>query len=107
MSSTPSSDPDPGSWIGQAAQFHGLTDRRKCSSPVTTTGRSSARAVPGALVPATRSSQFEPSTKPMVSALRKVAGGPLTQSSCPASSLSASNASQARAACPSTSSSNG
>ncbi|WP_281286132.1 hypothetical protein [Lapillicoccus jejuensis] len=40
-----------------------------------------ARAVPGALVPATRSSQVKPSTKPIRSARRSVAGVPHTHSS--------------------------
>ena len=60
MSSTPSNAPDVGSWIGVAAQLHFCTDRRKCSDRLTLTGWSRLRAIPGALVPAIRSSQFAP-----------------------------------------------
>ena len=63
--------------------------------------------MPGALVPAIRSSQLEPSTKPIFSALRSVDGVPQTQSSWPAASLTAMIAPHSRAAWPSTSSSSG
>jgi len=75
-----------GSWIGVAAQLQRWTERRKCSAPITRTDWSSANAVPGALVPASRSSQLLPSTKPIDSAPRKRLGEPQTQSSCPAAS---------------------
>ncbi len=63
--------------------------------------------MPGALVPARRSSQLLPSTKPMLSARRSTLGVPHTQSSWPAASETAMTASQSRAAWPSTSSSSG
>ena len=106
-SRTPSSDDEAGSWIGVAAQLQRFTELRKCSAPITVAVRSSAMAMPGALVPASRSSQFDPSTKPIVSAARRTAGLPHTHSSCPAASETAMIASQSRAACPSTSSSSG
>ena len=66
MSSTPSSVLEAGSWIGVAAQLHRCTrvaevlgaDARSRSGRV-------ASAMPGALVPASRSSQLLPSTKPI------------------------------------------
>ena len=107
MSRTPSSDWVVGSWIGVAAQLQRWTDRRKCSAPMMLAGWSRARAMPGALVPASRSSQLLPSTKPMDSARRSMLGVPHTHSSCPAASETAITASQSRAACPRTSSRRG
>ncbi len=107
MSRMPSSEPVTGSWIGEAAQLQRRTERRKCSWPMMLTGWSSATAMPGALVPANRSSQFEPSTKPIDSAVRSTWGWPQTQSSWAEASETAMIASQSRAAWPSTSSSSG
>ena len=56
--------------------------------------------MPGALVPASRSSQLLPSTKPMCSARRSTLGVPQTQSSWPEASETAMTASQSRAAWP-------
>ena len=108
MSRTPSSD-----WVGR------VVDRRGRAAPaldgsaevlgaddVGRTGRG-RRAMPGALVPASRSSQLLPSTKPMDSARRSMLGVPHTHSSCPAASETAITASQSRAAWPSTSSRRG
>ena len=107
MSRTPSRLAEPGSWIGVAAQLHCCTECRKCSARRTCTGWSRRSASPGALVPARRSSQLLPATKPIVSARRSVAGVPHTQSSWPSASETAITASQSRAACPRTSSSSG
>ena len=63
--------------------------------------------MPGALVPASRSSQLLPSTKPIDSARRSTRGVPQTHSSWPAASETAMIASHSRAAWPSTSSSSG
>ena len=50
-------------------QLHGCTMREKCSEPRICSSRSSASAVPGALVPALRSLQSAPGTKFIASAL--------------------------------------
>ncbi len=68
-SSTPSTAPVSGSWIGAAEQLHGVTCRARCSGPKICTGRSRASAVPGALVPALTSLQSAPGTKCIASAL--------------------------------------
>jgi hypothetical protein len=98
MSSTPRTLWSEGSWIVVAAQLQRCTDRRKCSAPTTLTDWSSRRAMPGAFVPANRSSQLLPSTKPMASARRSTLGVPHTHSSWPAASDTAITASQSRAA---------
>lgn len=90
-----------------AAHDQGWTLARKCSARVMVAERPVASASPGALVPAIRSSQLLPSTKPIDSALRSVLGAPHTHSSWPAASPMAMTASQSRTAWPSTSSSSG
>ena len=107
MSRTPRTLWSDGSWIVVAAQLQRCTERRKCSAPMTLTDWSRRRAMPGALVPASRSSQLLPSTKPIDSARRSTLGVPHTQSSWPEASETAMTASQSRAAWPSTSSSSG
>ena len=98
MSSTPSSVWVVGSWIGVAAQLHRCIEWRKCSAPMTCTESFRAKAMPGALVPASRSSQLLPSMKPIASARRNALGDPQTHNSCPAASETAMMASQSRAA---------
>src|SRR5450756_1706701 len=93
--------------MGVAAQLQRFMERRKCSAPVTLTDSSRANAMPGALVPASRSSQLLPSTKPIDSARRNNPGEPQIQSSCPPASETAMIESQSRAAWPRTSSSRG
>ena len=66
---------------GRAEHVQGCTTSQKCSAAVICTGRIRAMAVPGALVPAARSSHAAPSTKFMCSARRRNTGCPSTQSS--------------------------
>ena len=79
--------PVTGSCTGTAVQLHGCTRREKCSVPRICTSASSARAVPGALVPAPRSLQSAPGTKFIASARRHAAASPSTQSKVPSAAL--------------------
>ena len=81
MSRTPRTAPVSGSWIGAAEQLHGVTERDRCSAPRICTGRPTARAVPGAFVPALASLQSAPGTKCIDSARERSADAPSTQSS--------------------------
>ena len=56
---------EPGSCTGAAAQLQRWTGRTKCSADLMVTGASRHNAVPGALVPAWRSSHCAPSTNPI------------------------------------------
>ena len=98
MSMTPRIASEPGSCTGAAAQLQRCTGRTKCSADLIVTGASRHNAVPGALVPAWRSSHCAPSTNPIDSARRSTAGLPRTQSSRPRSSATASTLSQSSAA---------
>ncbi|SKV03058.1 Uncharacterised protein [Mycobacteroides abscessus subsp. abscessus] len=93
----PSGVPDSGSCIGTAVHDQGRTSLQKCSLPRICTSRSSASAVPGALVPTARSLQSAPGTKFIAAALRPAPESPSTQSSAPSAAVTPTSAPESAA----------